>query len=163
MVQRRAFLTPAQGEHHFVTDVHVFGIHIGHLDIEPPALVEIDDTHDRGYIRRHIEMITRDGEDVASALERHLLQRVVILAGNAHPGKGVLAGAAPEAVRTVEPHVLLLFLGEEHVGQLRPLRVLGVIRAHLLVDLIRGVEPLLAEVVRKRPGQSPLADLFGDL
>src|SRR5262249_62283641 len=87
----------------------------------------------------------------------------MILAGNTHPGDGILACAAAQAVCTVEAHVLLLFLGEEDVRQVGSVFVLSVILAHLLVDLVRRVEPLLTQMVRKRTRERPFADLIGGL
>src|SRR5262249_22761985 len=111
MVHRRPLLAPTQRQDDFVTDPHVLRVYVRHLDVEPPALAQIYDTHDRGRVRRDVEVVAREGENLAGVLQRHFLQRVVILAGDTHPGDRVLAGAAAQAVRPVEAHILFLFLG----------------------------------------------------
>src|SRR5437899_9305674 len=106
-------------------------------------------------------MVTSKRKNVARTFQRNFLKRIVILTGNTDASDGILPGAAAQAVRAVETDVLLFFFGKEHVRELRSLFVLGIILAHVPVDLVRRLQALLTEVVRKRAWQSALADLLG--
>jgi hypothetical protein len=80
--------------------------------------------------------------------------------GDAHPRNGILARAAVQTLGTIQPHILFFFLRKEDIRQIRPVLVVGVVRPHLLVDLIRGIEPFFTEVVGYRARYWAFFDLI---